>query len=100
MGLLSRFTAPKRFLQRKSTIEQSNPRNPFDKDGKRDRAELNKRWVIYRKGGMVKQAVDAYVLAMLSNGYRLEGNDEVANKRVEDFLNSIYFEEVAAQDIT
>lgn len=99
MGLLSRFTAQKRFLSRKSTIEQTNPKNPFDKDGKRNRAELQRFINIYRTGGLITQAINAYNLAILSNGYRVECEDEGTKKSVEEFLNRIYFEEVISQDI-
>ena len=88
-----------KFLSRKSTITDTKPKNPFDKEGKRDRVKLKKYVGFYRNGGLLTQAINAYALAILSNGYRIECDDEIVKERVEEFLHQIYFEEVAEQAI-
>jgi hypothetical protein len=59
----------------------------FNKLG-RDAERLQKWDTIYRQGGIAAQCVDAYSYYILSNGYRIEGENEGLRKKVEDFCKS------------
>jgi hypothetical protein len=63
------------------------------------RTKLTEYRNIYDKGGMVSQAVDCYPLYMLSNGYRLEGDDEKAIESVQEVLDRIDFDDLLWQAI-
>lgn len=51
----------------------------------RDIETLSKWDTIYKQSGIVSQCVDAYAYYCLSNGYRIEGEDESLREKVEDF---------------
>jgi hypothetical protein len=70
----------------------------FNKLG-RDEEQLHKYKIIYAQGGIVSQAIDAYAHYMLSNGYRIEGDDEGAVETVEEFCDEIDLESVISQGI-
>lgn len=59
----------------------------------RNREHLQKLQTIYDQGGIVAETIDCYPLYMLSNGWRLEGEDRYV-KEVEDVIDSIDFENV------
>jgi hypothetical protein len=70
----------------------------FNKLG-RDEAQLQKYKIIYSQGGIVSQAIDAYAHYMLSNGYRIEGEDQGSVETVEEFCDEIDLESVISQGI-
>ena len=59
----------------------------FEKKG-RDEEVLHKWDTIYKQGGIPAQCVDAYSYYILSNGYRIEGEDEGMRKKIEDFCKN------------
>jgi hypothetical protein len=50
----------------------------------RNRAQLEQYRTIYENGGIVSQAIDAYALNVLMNGWHLEGEEEAEPKDGEE----------------
>lgn len=93
MPSLHRFlkenTASSSEAKSKAYYATGGPDRPawFERKG-RERATLQKWASIYKQGGIPAQCVDAYAYYILSNGYRIEGEDEGMRKKIEDFCKN------------
>ena len=59
---------------------------------------LQRYQTIYEQGGPIAEAIDAYALTVLSNGYRLEGDEGLA-RTTQERLDSFEFESVMYEGI-
>ena len=84
LSALGRASKPRTFpsAQRKSVRELFSRRDRSYKE----LCELETR---YLQGGPVREAIDAYALMVLSNGWYIDGEDETLVQQVEDRLNEL-----------
>jgi len=52
---------------------------------------------VYEQGGLVGEAIDTYPLFTLTNGYRLESDNETSEEMVQDFYDKIDIETCISQ---
>jgi len=82
----------------KTRIASGSSKQTYYNDIVRNKERLQKFKNVYEQGGLVSETLDCYPLYMLSNGWRLEG-DEHNVKRVQNFIDSIDFETILKQGI-
>jgi hypothetical protein len=78
-------------------IETGGKQKEFFGEKKRNRETLKKYRDMYEQGGLVSTALDLYPLFILSNGYRLEGDN---NNEIKDWLDSINFPQIVWQAVS
>lgn len=98
MSLLSRLfgladpnAEPKSYPSR--VFRFGKQRTYFDSDNK-DQLKCRR---MYEQGGMVGEAIDCYPLFTLTNGYRLEGDDEKLAETVQEWYDKVDMETVLHQ---
>jgi hypothetical protein len=89
---------PTTFVSGGGTTGQGNKPSYF-KERARDKDQLEKYYTIYEQGGIITEAINAYAYYTLSNGWRLEGDDEELKATIQDWLDYIDFDGIMWQGI-
>jgi hypothetical protein len=71
----------------------TDPASRLFNKNKRNRSTLEQYRTVYENGGVVSQAIDAYALYTLMNGWHLEGEESLFED-IEDFLDEIGFDDL------
>ena len=85
MTLITRLLSAVKQPKPKTYIESGSSKREFFSEKARSKELLKKYEIIYNQGGIVTEAINAYPMFLTTNGWRLEGPDNLVKKVAESF---------------